>query len=69
MHIDLMYQYFVKSKQKLVINRLQNHLDIYLKKMVESRGSPTVEESVLTILYRLLGILQDFVVIMYKITR
>ena len=42
-----MYQYFVKSLQKLVINRLQNHVDIYLKKeMVENRGSPTVEESV-----------------------
>ena len=32
MHIDLMYQYLVKSKQKLVINRLQNHVDINLKK-------------------------------------
>ena len=47
MHIDLMYQYFVKSMQKLVINRLQNHVDIYLnKEMVENRGSLTVEESV-----------------------
>ena len=32
MYVDLMYQYFVKAKQKLVINRLKNHVDIYLNK-------------------------------------